>query len=158
MVVLLNLDFPSQMLENHIGKAWHEVIGEQSAAHFKHGCFVEKCYNTSGPKIGRLMTYLSKYVSKEADDSVVCDDNGVIADVGRAWGVWGKLPLCVVTGSMSRDDYAVFLRRLRRWSDNRYAKRLSVKWSGWLLFCDGAALLHLLRGLPSVKFERVMNT
>lgn len=150
LVILLDIEIGATMLHLILGRMWHEVIEETSEAHLFHGCDVQKCYNTSGGKVGKLMTYLSKYVSKVQDGGLL-DAEGKEIDTGRSWGVWGQLPISAVFACMNEGDYITFLRRLRRWSDNRYANKLSVKWRGFLLFGDGEGMQALLRDLQSVQ-------
>jgi len=97
------------------------------------------------------MAYLAKYISKECDGVPVDVSTGECLEVGRSWGIWGDLPEAAMIGSMSRDDLVVLLRRLRRWSDNPFAKKLTDEWLGFLLFGEGYAIRLLLRGLRSVQ-------
>jgi len=142
------------MLLQEIGRMWNDIAEPGDSAHLQHGAKVQRVYNAKGARVGALMAYLSKYVSKESDGSAVTDEGQAI-DVGRCWGIWGTLPQSVVTCTMSAVDYRCFLRRLRRWSDNPYAANLTEKWQGWLLFGDGYTMCLLLRGLASVRFASI---
>lgn len=151
LVIVLAADVPAFMLMMFVHRAWSEIVAPGDADHLEHGADVQRIYNRSGKAIGKLMAYLSKYISKECDGIPVDFETGECLDVGRSWGVWGHLPISKLCGTMSRADMATLLRRLRRWSDNRYANKLSIDWLGWLLFGDGEAMRQLLRGLESVQ-------
>lgn len=119
-------------------RAWFEVVGGADPAHFRAGTNVQVVYGKSG----RLMRYLAKYLGKAwAAEGL---------ELGRVWGVWGKLPTGghVGVAFRTRGAWVEFCRRLRRWGKkSRYVSALTVNWSGFHVYGDGADLLCLVRGL-----------
>lgn len=120
-------------LREYVSVAWYEVVGSGDEKHFLAGT------NCQQVRVGRgLMSYIAKYLAKEAVDGVA---------VGRRWGVVGELPLatCAVF-SLDYRGWIEFCRRVRRWGRaSRYLRSLTVKRRGCYLFVSPV----LLRGLSS---------
>jgi len=147
VILLMEKELGPRVVELLCSMVWHTIVAPGDAAHTDHGCHVQRVFNARGSKVGKLMGYLSKYVSKVPGVAPVNLDTGECLDVGRSWGIWGTLPDGSWSVAGSRATLVAFLRRLRRWSDNDYAKRLTDRWLGFLLFGDGRAMHSLLRGL-----------
>jgi len=148
---MLDLEIGASMFGDVCRALWNDIVCPEDQLHLMHGAHVERVFNARGKRVAKLMTYLAKYVSKVSDETPVNLDTGECLDVGRSWGFWGHLPIDSISGSLDLVDLVTLLRRLRRWSDNPFAKRLNVEWLGFSLYGDGFSMLQLLRGLPSVS-------
>ena len=134
LVVVFGRDVNIARFRRWVSLAWYMVVGSQDPRHLRAGTNVRRLY---GPT-GKLMRYLSKYVSKR--------DSGPARQTGRVWGVWGELPEGeTLVIELNWERWVEFTRRLRKWGKgSRYVSRLTAKRRGFLVFGD---CTQLLRGL-----------
>jgi len=141
VVIFFDESISARVFRSWARRAWFQVVGSGDRRHLRRGVDARAIYGQGQ----RLLAYLSKYLGK----IVVADDLGG-ADLGRIWGVWGKLPVRVI-GSVivhTRGAWVELMRRLRRWGrGSRYMESLTVNWSGFLAFGRGDWMLDLFRGL-----------
>ena len=135
-----------------VSRSWNEVVEPGDAAHLAAGTNVRPVRNVAGPEMGRLLSYLSKYMGKLEAFRVVDKETGEIMKTGRSWGTWGEIPQ--VTGravSMTREEFEELTRRINAWADETgswYHGAISPEWAGFTLWGDGELLeARLLEGL-----------
>jgi len=127
---------------------WHRITGSQDVHHEYRGCDIRDTYNTKGAKIARLMGYLTKYLSKGGKTGF---------ETGRVWGVSGDLPIVVQAFAFTYAEGVKLMRRIRAWgkaNNNGYARKITVRWRGFLVYGDGLlGLGQLLRGLVVIPIQ-----
>ena len=130
------------------GKSWAGVVRSGDDRHERVGTSVVKARNVRGEKLGRLMAYLSKYLGKLRENTVVDTRTGEVINCGRQWGVTGDVPMVTIaTISMTWATYLEFVKRIREWGqsvNSWYLTAINHNWKGYLLMGDGLALLQRL--------------
>lgn len=106
----LVIDLKAISLQAHIylfrkwlSKAWYEVVGSEDKKHLKAGTNALVIYGEPGN--GKLLSYLSKYMSKDFKTET---------PTGRCWGVWNKFE------ALSKElylnvDATILARHIRKW-------------------------------------------
>jgi len=128
------------------------VVRSQDAKHVKAGTQVVRARNVRGAEMGKLLSYLSKYMGKLQKHTVIDRVTGEILSTGRAWGSWGDLPI-VEMGTVEMDwpTYRVFCERVNEWGRSAgswYLAAINEGWRGYVLLGDGLELFgRLTEGL-----------
>jgi len=135
-------------LRRWVARAWAEVVGSTDPNHGKAGTQVLRAKNVKGPDMGKLLSYLSKYMGKIQKHTVVDFETGEVLETGRAWGFWGRVPFVeVATVAMGPEAYREFIRRIWAWgreTGSWYLSSINSGWAGYRLLGDGLLLLDRL--------------
>lgn len=139
LVIFWNDQPPLGLLRVWLSNTWYRVVGSEDIRHLKAGTRLDPVYGTRGHQVGKLMSYLSKYLGKTWDAG---DE-----ETGRIWGCWDDLPIYSLgTFALDRDAFIQLTRRIRRWGGRKshYLKRITANWRGFLLLGDCHILGQLL--------------
>jgi len=146
-----------QRLRHFVGASWHEIAEPSSADHAKAGTQVCPARNTSGPQMGRLLSYLAKYMGKIECVRLVDTTTGEVLPIGRVWGAWWQPPTRIVgIATMTEQSYGQFIERVNARgsaSGSWYLSAISDLWSGFSVMGDGDGLLDELFGGLEVAWE-----
>lgn len=135
-----------------LAESWNQIAEPGDEKHRAAGTQAVRARNTSGPQMGRLLTYLSKYLGKLQPCAVVDDETGEVMPTGRIWGVWGEPPTAVIGAMMlSQEAFGGLIananaegERVGSW----YLRALSPRWRGFSILGDGGELLdRMLAGI-----------
>lgn len=124
---------------------WAEIVGVRE----KYGVDVRPLYGNPS----QLVNYLLKpYIAGRGAYSI-----------GRVWGKWNSRTLPFVEPEilgLSREDYPVFLERLRSTPQAKYCKMIrsfTPEWHGGRVLGNGDELKELLSGLPSEELQDIWS-
>ena len=114
-----------------MSKAWCSATGDESPAHYTHGCDVVRVTNFRA-----CAFYISLYQSKDSQDS-----GGI--PTGRCWGLWGRDRLGlqpIQSFGFLRGDFILYRRALRalyRAHTRKSGKRKNSRYERALRFDQG---------------------
>jgi hypothetical protein len=133
-----------------VAASWNAVAEPGDAAHLAAGTNVVRARNTSGPDMGRLLAYLSKYLGKMGSFALQ-DGDGQPMQTGRIWGVWGEPPEGAWYGvALDWAAYMDLIGRVNKWGEQTgswYHRAITENWTAFALYGDGALLAEqLLKG------------
>ena len=142
-------------LRDWVAESWHAIADPMSAEHAKAGTNVERARNVQGEEMGRLLSYLAKYVGKLEKYTVIDRTTGEIMSTGRTWGLWGDVPMAVLGAvRMDQSNYRRFLERVNAKGSacgSWYMEAISEQWEGFRIWGDGGLLMdELLQGIDVV--------
>lgn len=89
-----------------LSKSWYEIVGSEDEKHLRAGTNARVIYGEPGN--GKLMSYLSKYMSKDFKTETT---------TGRCWGVWNKFEMLPKELFLNVPQVEL-LRRIRKWGRN----------------------------------------
>ena len=136
--VFFSRDVDLARLRVRVGEAWNEVVAPGDLQHAQAGTQVQKARNTSGPKHGKLMHYLAKYMCKRSEQ-LAC---------GRQWSFWGCVPTRSLGGIvLSESAYQQVIRNINELGErchSWYLSAISPLWRGFSILGDGLHFVDTL--------------
>lgn len=145
------------LMRKWMAETWNDIVAPGDTEHLEAGTQVVRVRNGSGPQMGKLLNYVSKYMGKlQTHDALVDRVTGECVPTGRVWGIWGTLPTVVIAGlELTWQAFIEWTARLRTWGKkvgSWYLSNLSEKWAGFRLFGDGLLLLDTFDGIEGTAF------
>lgn len=139
-------------------RTWHEIAEPTSEEHSRAGTRVDRIRSGDRQGARRILFYLVKYSSKQAQKRALDPETGELCPTGRMWGKTRDLPQTELASiHLDASETAILLRRLRRWGRrSRYLSRMGKRYNGGTVIGDGRTLAQLLRGIGGVASEQAM--
>jgi len=147
---------PLAELRAWCAEAWTDIIAGD-AAHLAAGTQVLIAKNTRGAQMGKLLSYLSKYLGKLEARTMVDKDSGEVLSTGRVWGTAGDVPSEVLGAfELTQADFETLCERINAKGKRKswYLASISPRWAGFQVTGDGELLtLELLDGLAGIELR-----
>jgi len=146
-----------ETFQKWVAKSWMEVAEPGNELNRKVGTDVRRVRNTKGWGVGKLISYLSKYLGKLESHVVIDPDTGELVGTGRIWGFWGDVPFTTVaTMELDGEQWTAFCKAINEEGEatgSWYYRSISPLWEGFSLWGPGLLLLEkLTEHIPDIRW------